>query len=211
MDDAANIGTAASVTFTAAAQACPCSVFTPSTTGVQENDTSAVELGVKFRSDSAGFVTGIRFYKTAGNTGTHTGRLWTTAGASLGTVTFSGESATGWQEATFDAPIAIDANTTYVVSYHTTSGFYATGTSFAAAGVDNPPLHALQGGVDGPNGVYQYGAGGVYPTETFGSSNYLVDVVFVENVGPDTTPPTIVGRTPGPERLRRRRRRERHA
>ena len=29
----ANIGTAASVTFTAAAQACPCSIFTPSTTG----------------------------------------------------------------------------------------------------------------------------------------------------------------------------------
>ena len=178
VDDAANIGAADSVTFTVAAQVCPCSIFTPATTGAQENDPSAVELGVKFRSDVAGFITGIRFYKTAGNTGTHTGTLWSTAGANLGTVTFSGESGTGWQEATFDAPIAIDADTTYVASYHTTAGNYAIGTSFAGAGVDNPPLHALMGGVDGPNGVYRYGAGGVFPTDTFGSSNYLVDVVF---------------------------------
>ena len=198
VDDAANIGTAASVTFTAAAQVCPCSIFTPATTGVQENDTGAVELGVKFRSDDPGFITGIRFYKTAGNTGTHTGTLWSTAGANLGTVTFAGESGTGWQEAIFDAPIAIDADTTYVASYHTNAGNYAIGTSFAGAGVDNPPLHALMGGVDGPNGVYQYGAGGVYPTATFGSSNYLVDVVFETTVGPDTTPPTIVQRSPAP-------------
>ena len=113
-------------------------------------------------------------------------------------MTFSGESATGWQEASFANPIAIEADTTYVASYHTTSGNYATGTSFASAGVDNPPLHALQDGVDGPNGVYQYGAGGTYPTTTFGSSNYLVDVVFTDQVGPDTTPPTVIARTPAP-------------
>ena len=198
VDDAANIGTATSVSFTVAAQTCPCTIFTPSTTGVQDNDTNSVELGVKFRSDVAGFITGIRFYKTTGNTGTHTGRLWTTGGVNLGTVTFAGESATGWQEATFSAPIAVDADTTYVASYHTTSGNYAIGTSFATAGVDNEPLHALQGGVDGPNGVYQYGGGGVYPTQTFGSSNYLVDVAFVNDVGPDTTAPTIVARSPSP-------------
>ena len=156
---------------------------------------------MKFRADVAGFITGIRFYKTTGNTGTHTGTLWSTAGSTLGTVTFSSETATGWQEATFNAPIAIEANTTYVASYHTTVGRYATGTSFAAAGVDNPPLHALQGGVDGPNGVYQYGNGGMYPTQTFGSSNYLVDIVFVTDVGPDTTAPTVLSMTPADNTL----------
>ena len=167
------------------------------------NDTDAVELGVKFRSDVAGFVTGIRFYKTAGNTGTHTGTLWSNAGASLATVTFTGESATGWQEATFDTPVAIEADTTYVASYHTTVGHYAIGTSFATAGVDSPPLHALQDGVDGPNGVYRYGGGGVFPTSTFGSSNYLVDVVFVDEVGPDETAPTIAAAVAGSRRDRR--------
>ncbi len=153
--------------------------------------TRAVELGVKFQSDVAGYITGIRFYKTAGNTGTHTGTLWTTAGANLGTVTFTGESASGWQEALFDQPIAIDADTTYVASYHTTVGYYAIGTSFASAGVDSPPLHALQDGVDGANGVYVYSDGGVFPTDTFDSSNYLVDVVFETEVGPDNTPPSV--------------------
>ena len=198
IDDSANPGTPASVSFNVSAQACPCSIWSASTTGGQDNDTNAVELGVKFRADVDGAITGIRFYKTSGNTGAHTGTLWSTQGINLGTVTFSGESATGWQEASFANPISIEADTTYVASYHTTSGHYATGTSFASAGVDNPPLHALQDGVDGPNGVYQYGAGGTYPTTTFGSSNYLVDVVFTDQVGPDTTPPTVIARTPAP-------------
>ena len=42
---------------------------------------SAVELGVKFRSDTVGSVTGIRFYKASANTGAHIGNLWTSAGA----------------------------------------------------------------------------------------------------------------------------------
>ena len=36
---------------------------------------SSVELGVKFRSDVAGAITGIRFYKATANTGTHVGNL----------------------------------------------------------------------------------------------------------------------------------------
>ena len=196
VDDAANIGAWASRTFDVGAQVCPCSIFAQTVTGTPEADPNAVELGVKFRSDATGFISGIRFYKTADNTGAHTGTLWSSAGLNLGTVTFSGESATGWQEALFDQPVAIDADTTYVASYHTASGNYATGTSFAAAGLDSPPLHALQGGADGPNGVYRYGPGGIFPTDTYGSSNYLVDVVFVTSVGPDTIAPTIVARTP---------------
>ncbi len=35
------------------------------------------------------------------NTGTHVGSLWTSTGTRLGTVTFSGESASGWQQASF--------------------------------------------------------------------------------------------------------------
>ena len=33
---------------------------------------------------SSGFITGLRFYKTAGNTGTHVGHLWTAGGTELG-------------------------------------------------------------------------------------------------------------------------------
>src|SRR5262249_29883325 len=55
------------------------------------NDSNAVELGVKFNSSTAGYITGIRFYKGSGNTGTHVGHLWTSTGTLLATATFSGE------------------------------------------------------------------------------------------------------------------------
>ena len=69
----------------AAAAACPCSIFSGTAVPANpaENDPAAVELGVKFRADVAGFVTAVRFYKGTGNGGTHTGSLWATNGTRL--------------------------------------------------------------------------------------------------------------------------------
>ena len=39
---------------------------------------------MKFRASVAGYVTGIRFYKGTGNTGTHTGSLWNARNDPLG-------------------------------------------------------------------------------------------------------------------------------
>ena len=62
----------------------------------------------------------------------------------LGSVTFTGETATGWQQANFAPPIAVTANTTYVVGYHAPAGGYAVNPDFfATTGVDNGTLHAL--------------------------------------------------------------------
>jgi hypothetical protein len=169
------------------ATVCPCTLWTaadtPSTASVA--DAAAYELGLKFRSDRAGVVTGIRFYKGAANTGTHVGHLWTAAGAPLATVTFAGETATGWQQASFATPVAISANTTYVVSYLAPNGGFALDRPFfAAKGVDRGLLHALAAGVDGPNGVYA--ADGGFPAQSFQSSNYWVDAVFAAT-GPPTS------------------------
>ncbi|HEX2974201.1 MAG TPA: right-handed parallel beta-helix repeat-containing protein, partial [Tepidisphaeraceae bacterium] len=41
-----------------------------------ENDNRPVEVGIRFRTDVPGYITGIRFYKGPGNTGTHIGSLW---------------------------------------------------------------------------------------------------------------------------------------
>jgi len=140
-------------------------------------DPNPVELGVKFRSDIAGKVTGIRFYKYAGSTGSHSGSLWSSTGSLLATGTFSGESASGWQQMTFSAPVPISANTTYVASYHTT-GWCVDWSYFSGKGADNGSLHALAAGVDGPNGVYIYGPGGQFPGLSSASSNYWVDILF---------------------------------
>ncbi len=182
----------------AAAATCPCSIFTSGQTPANpaENDTDAVELGVKFRADQTGFITGIRFYKGTGNTGAHTGSLWSSAGARLATVTFTGETATGWQQALFAGPVAVTANTTYVASYYAPVGRYAADVGyFAASGVTNSPLTALANGIDGGNGVYRYGSGGGFPSSSYQSTNYWVDVVF-ESSAVDTTKPTVTDRAP---------------
>ena len=143
---------------------------------------SPVELGVRFRSDVNGWVKGVRFFKAGADTSAHTGSLWNNRGQLLATGTFTNESASGWQQLLFTQPVAIEANTTYIASYHTDGGFYYTWYAFQNQGIDVPPLHALKDGVDGGNGVYIYGSGGTPPTETFNQSNYWVDPVFVTSL-----------------------------
>ncbi|MBN6053696.1 DUF4082 domain-containing protein, partial [Nonomuraea sp. RK-328] len=142
-------------------------------------DTQAATLGVKFRSISGGRVQGIRFYKSAQNTGTHTGSLWTASGTLLASVTFTGESASGWQEMNFSSPVTISANTTYVAAYHTTSGRWSVTRPYFTSKQARGPLTALENDFQGPNGVYTYGATSAFPTSGYNAGNYWVDVMFV--------------------------------
>jgi Domain of unknown function (DUF4082)/Bacterial Ig-like domain/Bacterial Ig domain len=180
---------------------CPCTLWASSATPavVADPDTAAVEVGIKFRADVDGVITGIRFYKASTNTGTHIGNLWTSGGQLLRSVTFTGETASGWQQATFATPVAITANTTYVASYHTSGGHYSIDENyFATAGVDRGPLHALASPGSGGNGVYRYGAAGTFPADTFNATNYWVDIVFSPGSGgpPAGTPPTVTAVSP---------------
>ena len=174
-----NLGTSADLTFSTTVTP-PASLWNATTipTVISSSDTAAVELGLKFTSDVAGYVIGVRFYKGSTNTGIHLGNLWTGNGALLASATFINETASGWQQVNFATPVAITANTFYVVSYHTNVGGYSDGQGYFALAYDNPPLHALRDGVSGGNGVYAYGAG-AFPTQSFNQSNYWVDVLFV--------------------------------
>ena len=64
--------------------ACPCTVFGaadgPSGNAVHD---APLELGMKFVSSENGYITALRFYKQANNTGTHVGHLWTATGTQL--------------------------------------------------------------------------------------------------------------------------------
>ncbi|MGZ2454619.1 hypothetical protein ACVIRO_007436 [Rhizobium ruizarguesonis] len=144
---------------------------TPSIVSV--NDNQPVNLGMKFQADTAGWVTGIRFYKGTDNTGPHNGYLWTASGTLLGSVSFSNETASGWQTATLTQQVAVAADTTYVVSYSTNGNYSATGNYFSTD-VTNGDLTALSG----TNGVYAYGSSGLFPSASYNSTNYYVDVAF---------------------------------
>lgn len=162
-----------------------------------DSETRPLEVGVKFRSQVNGYITGLRFYKGSQNTGTHVGTLWNSNGTQLARATFTNETASGWQQVNFSSPVAITANTTYVSSYHTNVGRYSINTQyFANSGVNSYPLYAPSNGESGGNGVYTYSANPTFPSASYNSSNYWVDVVFATSIGPDTTAPTVTAVTP---------------
>ena len=150
------------------------SIFTsqvPSTADV--TDGVPYELGMKFRSGKSGQITAIRHYKAPSETGTHFGKIWSPAGTLLASVTFTGETASGWQQQVLTAPLSISANTTYIVSVNVASHFPFTLGGLAGA-ISNGDLSTV---ADGQNAVY--GGTGAFPTGSYQSSNYFRDIVFV--------------------------------
>ena len=167
--------------------------------------------GVKFRSDEAGFITGLRFYKGALNTGTHVGHLWTADGTHARRGDLHRRERVGLaggelrrrrcaidrghdlrrllpraERATTRPPTATSRPTASTTRRCTRS---PTATTGRTASTD-------------------YGAGGVFPTETFKASNYWVDVVFDDRRRAGRRPrPTINARSPANGASGRRHRR----
>jgi len=169
-------GTAtANVSLNVVAPASGVSLFSSSDTpaNLSDPDTVQVNLGMKFVTSQSGTITGIRYYKGAGDTGTHSGSLWTSSGTLLATATFTNETTSGWQTVTFNSPVTVAAGTTYVASYHSNGHYVSTGGYFTTAHTAGPLTAPASG-----NGVYAYGNGNLFPTASYGATNYWVDVVF---------------------------------
>ncbi|WP_199582837.1 DUF4082 domain-containing protein [Blastococcus sp. TF02-9] len=201
VDDSARLSEPVGFDSTVGQRSCPCSIWPASAKPVAApvRDAAPLELGTRFQSSVGGYVTGVRFYKGAGDTGTHTGSLWSTDGRQLATGTFTSETASGWQTLTFPVPVAIAAGTPYVVSYHSPTGAYVADAGFfAGAAVVNEPLQALRNGDGGPNGVYRSGSAG-FPADTWGATNYWVDVVFTTGAPADARPPVATVGGPLPD------------
>jgi Domain of unknown function (DUF4082) len=141
------------------------------------NDTHSVELGVKFQTSTAGTVTAIRFYKGPQNQGTHVGNLWSATGTLLASATFSNETDSGWQQVSLSNPVTLQPNTTYIVSYHT-GGYYSADPNFFTSTLSNGPLSAPSSNSSNGNGVFVYSSSSNFPSHSYGSSNYWVDIVF---------------------------------
>jgi hypothetical protein len=174
------------VSLTVTAPAAGTSLFSASDTPIvlSDSDTGQVNLGVRFVSSLSGTISGIKYYKGANDTGTHTGSLWSSSGTLLATATFTNETSSGWQTLTFSNPVSITAGTTYVASYHS-NGHYADTSDYFATDHVNGPLTASAGS----NGVYTYGSGNLFPASTYSATNYWVDVVFNAGSGGGNQPP----------------------
>ena len=93
---------------------------------------------MKFVASSSGTITGVRYYKSATDIGTHTGALWTSTGTLLASGTFVNETSSGWQTLSFATPVTITAGTTYIAGYHSNGHYIANGNYFSAAKVNGP-------------------------------------------------------------------------
>ena len=159
----------------------PLSIFTnqiPSNQTINDS-MGGIEVGTKFISAIDGTVTGIRFYKSSGNIGTHTVQLYNYYGAPLATSVCESETDSGWQTVIFPTAVPIKANTMYIAAYHSSLGNYSATFFGLKTAITNGPLTALADSTLGLNGVFKYTNILDFPIYGFQSSNYWVDVLVV--------------------------------
>lgn len=165
------------------------------TTVVIGNETVGIELGNKFTAVVAGQVTHVRFYKTSVNTGTHIGSLWDSSGRRLASVTFTGETSSGWQVAKFATPVSVKAGSTYMVSYFAPKGRYAATNDFYGAPA-NPKYLTF---TPGSQAFFSFGSAPLYPRNVaYRHSEYWVDLEFVPSAPAASAPTTTTPPAPAP-------------
>lgn len=142
-------------------------------------DTKAVEVGVRFRSNVPGTITALRFYRGTRNASGYVARLWTSSGTLLAQVPVTDGAIPGWQEVALPSPVAISANTLYVVSYYSSNGQFGRDVDGVLNAIVSGNLTAPSSASVGGNGVYVYATGGGFPTASYKNTNYWVDVRFV--------------------------------
>jgi hypothetical protein len=171
---ATNIG---SVTFSATANP-PVGIQNILTTQVPDSpnftDNVPYELGMKFSSAKGGQITAIRFWKAASETGSHAGKIWSATGTLLTSVSFTSETASGWQNQALATPLNIQANTTYVVSVNANT-YYVISSDQLASSIVSGDLSSV---ADGSNGVYNTSPNS-FPSSSYRNSNYYRDIAFV--------------------------------
>ena len=178
---------------------CPCSAWSAGQSPVvsQVSSTSPTEVGVRFRVEQYGYITGVRFFKGPLNTGTHKGSLWARDGRLLASATFTNETASGWQQVNFSSPVVVWPWTTYVASYFAPVGRYAADPAvFTQTEIVSSPVRLLAAGQSGGNGwTLGTSTGGFPNVPSSQAANYWVDVVFSPSADP--APPTPPPSAPG--------------
>ncbi|WP_153503465.1 DUF4082 domain-containing protein [Cumulibacter manganitolerans] len=167
----------------AATQGILADTLTP--TVAADPDRVGVELGVKFSPQQSGQVTALQYYQSAQSAGVTRATLWSASGDVLAKVNFRASGSTGWRTVPLKTPVSLAAGKTYVASYFAPKGGYPSiEGDFAAQRTQNGfalPANA---------GVYTYGSKSSFPTSSWNSTNYLVDVVYAPVAGAQPAPTT---------------------
>ena len=177
---------------------CPCSLMTsqrPDQVGLPVRDFRpgpgpfSYELGTRMTTDEPSDLVAVRFYKDAGETGQHVGRVWDETGTELAHVNFEHESASGWQRQALSQPLRLAPGQTYTVSVGV-NDFYVKTQDGLSQQLVSGPLRS----VPSANGRYADVAG-QFPQSSWRSSNYFVDGV-VRLPGRPARTPQVVSTSP---------------
>src|SRR5207253_10582401 len=95
----------------------------------------------------------------------------------------------GWQQQALPTPFTLQPGSTYVISANANADFVMTSSGLAAPAVSGP----LQSVADGLDGVHS-DAAGQFPTASWQSSNYFIDLVAAP--AGDPTPPQVTSTAP---------------
>lgn len=146
------------------------SIFTNQTPSGVGND-SDYELGTKFTTTQNAIITKIKYYKTAGETGSHSGKIWNANGEKLAEVSFTNESNFGWQIAELTSPILVFPGNVYIVSVNANTEYAYTSNELAVQ-ISNGFLSSV---ADNNNGVFN-DTPELFPSQSFNNSNYYRDI-----------------------------------
>jgi hypothetical protein len=126
------------------------------------------QVATVFTVDDTTLITHFKFYQAAGETGSHTAKLYTSGGTLKASASF-GATSTGWNKVTLALPVQIPEGT-YVVSVNTNTYQVKSGGYFAFNGSINRTGLTATGG--------KYGQ----PINSFPSSGsssaFFVDVLY---------------------------------
>ena len=135
-------------------------------------DRGPVELGIKFEPQVSGRVTALKYYQGSADLDVTRATLWSD-GKAVSQVSFASTDKVGWRTVQLPKAMDLEADETYVASYHANRGAYPS------IGRDLLESRTQNGFVlPAAAGVYAYGSSTTYPKSTYQGSNYLVDVVY---------------------------------
>ncbi|TCO50634.1 DUF4082 domain-containing protein [Actinocrispum wychmicini] len=137
-----------------------------------DTDTQAVELGVRFAVDRPGRLSEVRFERGAYR-GPVTVRIWGPDGTLLHEQVEPVPNG-GITLATINPPLPVQPGVDYVASYYTPAGGYRSQENYFTGSLLEAPFI-----VHADAGVYHYGDGGGFPTDSWNHSTYTVQPFFV--------------------------------
>lgn len=153
----------------------------PSTTDTGQ--TSAVTVGTRWNTATAGNVFGVRYYRassTVPTTGNFKVGLWDNDGTLLASRDVpAGNTEDGWVDVRFNSPVSVSANHDYVAGYYSPNGTEVYTGGLITSDITNGDLTAVGDSSGTPNGVYSTNSTFSFPGTRSNNANwYGTDVDF---------------------------------